>query len=165
MTKPGPKPKPTKLKQVQGNPGKRPLNKRQPKPETTPTKPWGLATHNPQVSKLWDQYAPELERLGILTGLDVGALRLALQHYQFAIEAAADIRESGGLTRIDEKGIERKHPLLSTFAQNSELYRKWATEFGLTPSSRSRLKVEPDAEQLSLADLLFQVIEDESSGK
>jgi hypothetical protein len=37
----------------------------------------------------------------------------------------------------------------------SAAFRSYAAEFGMTPSSRSRLNVTPTAEQLSLADELF----------
>ena len=161
MAKPGRKPKPTAQKRLEGNPGKRAMGK-EPRPRTKAKKPHGLATHNPKVSRLWDQYGPELERLGLLTGMDVGALRLMLQHYQFAVEAAAEVRQVG-LTRKDENGVERKHPMLTIFERHSEMYRKWATEFGMTPSARTRLSVEPQAEQLGLFETLLGVVEASTS--
>ncbi len=161
MAQRGRKPKPTAAKKLAGNPGKRPLNYMEPKPTLAVKKPRGLATHNKYVGKLWDEYAPELERMGLLTGLDVAGLRLMLQHYQFALEAAVDVRNDG-LTRKDENGVERKHPAMLMFERNSEMYRKWATEFGMTPSSRTRLKIDGAAEQLTLEDFFAKVLaEDE----
>lgn len=64
----GPKPKPTALKIVNGNPGHRPLPKDEPRPEGDVVKP---AFVKAKAARLWNQYAPELERLGILTSMDV----------------------------------------------------------------------------------------------
>lgn len=153
----GRKPKPTAQKRLAGNPGKRPLNYDEPKPTMRVKKPRGMATHNKYVGKLWDEYAPELERMGLLTGLDVAGLRLMLQHYQFALEAAFMVRDEG-MTRRDENGVERKHPAMLMFEKNSEMYRKWATEFGMTPSARARLKIEQAAEQLSLEDFFAKAL-------
>jgi phage terminase small subunit len=49
--KPGPKPKPTELKIIEGNPGKRPLNKNEPRPpRLSPQCPnWLL----PEAKKEW----------------------------------------------------------------------------------------------------------------
>lgn len=164
MGTPGRKPKPTAVHKLQGNPSKKKLdNTNEPRPKTRPEMPYGLKTHSPMVAKLWEQHAPEMERLGLLTGLDVGAYRLLLQHYLFALQAAKQV-DVDGMFRLDENGVERKHPGMQVFRDNSEMYRKWASEFGLTPSSRSRLKMEPEAEQLSLADMLFQAAE-EAAGK
>lgn len=158
MAKPGRKPKPTELKRLQGNPGKRPLNEAEPQPEGVAKMPHGLKTHYPQLAKRWEELAAVLEPLGLLTEADGLAFRLLLQHYQFALEAAVELREAGSLTRMDENGVERKHPLLQIFRDNSNMYRMWAAEFGLTPSSRARLKVDGGEGAKSLADELFEII-------
>lgn len=170
MGTPGRKPKPTNLKRLQGNPGKRKLNKGEPTPERgdgPPDRPYGLATRRPTVAKQWDEVAPQLHELGLLTGLDVGALRLMLEHYQVALEALAEMRQQDGtlqLVRTDENGVGRKHPMLQILRDNSTMYLKFAAEFGMTPSSRSRLKVEPQAEQLSLVEQLFQAVDGGGQG-
>ena len=44
-------------------------------------------------------------------------------------------------------------------------FKSWATEFGMTPSARARLQLPEEAEQLSLAEMLFQAVnEDVDSG-
>jgi len=64
---------------------------------------------------------------------------------------------------VDERGLPRKHPLLQVLRDNSTAFRMYAAEFGLTPSSRSRLQIRPVAEQPSLAEQLFNmaVMDDE----
>src|SRR4051794_4588403 len=68
----GRKPTPTKLKVAAGNPGKRPLNDREPQPAVAePPLPAWL----PQRAKAeWRRIVPELLALGLLTRIDQAAL-------------------------------------------------------------------------------------------
>lgn len=153
MSKRGPKPKPTELKKVQGNPGKRALNKQEPKPQTPVKRPRGM---QPIAQRLWDEYAPELERLQVLTGVDSAAFRLMAEHYGFAVQAAR-LLQQGGLTVETGDGV-KKNPVAQVFKDNSLAFKAYAGEFGLTPSSRTRLQMPAEAEQLSLAEQLFQAV-------
>jgi len=79
MTIPGRKPKPTKLKIIEGNPGKRPLNENEPIPQSiAPECPDWLSD---DAKKEWKRLAPELERLGLLTVLDMAAFAGYCQSY------------------------------------------------------------------------------------
>jgi len=152
MARPGPKPKPTELKKLAGNPGKRPLNSQEPQPEPAGTRcPHGLSDG---AKKFWRKEARDLIRLGVLTSADVPAFLLMAEHYAIAREARDVIAEEG-LTSVDENGAARKHPLLQVWRDNATAYRMYASEFGLTPSSRSRLTVAAPDEEPSLAELLF----------
>ena len=63
---------PTVLKLMAGNPGKRPLNKREPQPRrTTPRCPAWL---NKKAKTVWRRIVPELRDMGILTVVDGEAL-------------------------------------------------------------------------------------------
>lgn len=160
MSTKGRKPKPTRVKELAGNPGKRATNKREPKPRTPVKRPWGLGQG--EQRKFWDAHADELERLGILTGVDASAFRLMAEHYAFAVQAAKELREDGRLTVEGREG-PKKHPLLQALRDNSLAFKSYAVEFGMTPSARSRLQLPDDAEQLSLADALFKAITDEEA--
>jgi P27 family predicted phage terminase small subunit len=138
---------------VQGNPGHRPLNTQQPKPKTPVKKARGM---QPLARKFWDEYAPEMERLQILTGVDSAAFRLMAEHFGFAVQAAKQLQEAG-LT-VETKEGTKKNPLAQIFKDNSLAFRAFASEFGMTPSSRTRLKMPAEAEQLSLAEQLFQAV-------
>lgn len=153
MSSRGRKPKPTELKAVQGNPGHRPLNKREPRPKSPVKRPRGLGKG---AAKFWRDHAPELERLQILTGIDAAAFQLMAEHYAIAVQAARELHESG-LTVEGKDGL-KKNPLAQVFKDNAVAFKSFAAEFGMTPSSRTRLKVPEDAEQLSLADQLFQMV-------
>lgn len=154
----GRKPTPTAVKQLHGNPGKRAINKREPKPKTAVKRPWGLGQG--EQRKFWDEHAPELERMQVLTGIDSAAFRLMAEHYAFAVQAAKELREGGELTVEGREG-PKKHPLMQVLRDNSQMFKSYAVEFGMTPSARARLTLPADAEQLSLADMLFDAINEE----
>lgn len=158
MSTRGRKPKPTALKQLQGNPGKRPLPKREPKPKSEVKRPWGLRK---KTRKFWDEHAEEMERLSILTGVDVPAFRLMAEHYALALQALdelnAHVLETGRVTTEGRDG-PKKHPAAQVLRDNSQMFKSYATEFGMTPSARARLQLPADAEQLDWIEQLFEIV-------
>lgn len=161
MSSAGRKPKPTAVKKLEGNPGKRPLNRREPKPKTAVKRPHGLGRGLQR--RFWDEHAGELERLQILTGVDVAAFRLMAEHYAIAVQAVGELREEG-LTVETRDGV-KKNPLAQVFKDNSMAFKAFAVEFGMTPSARTRLQLPEEAEQLSLVDALFQAVAQEVDGE
>ena len=167
MSSRGRKPTPTAVKQLRGNPGKRPMTKREPKPKTAVKRPHGLGQGLQR--RFWDEHAPELERLQILTGVDAPMFRLAAEHYAIAVQAAQELRKSvedgGGLT-VEGRDGAKKNPLFQVFRDSSMAFKAFATEFGMTPSARARLQLPEEAEQMSLAEMLFQAVSEdvETSG-
>lgn len=146
----GRKPKPTRMKQLAGNPGRRKLNTSEPKPSISAD--IGSAAIGESCRTFRDRYLPMLQNLKVLTDADLAAFELMSVHYAIAWRAA-EIVQKKGLT-IKVQGVLHKHPLLQVFRDNSAAFRAYAAEFGMTPSARSRIKVE-EAEQLSLAEILF----------
>ncbi len=72
MARRGPAPKPTRMKVLAGNPGKRPLNRREPQPK--PGLPRCPAQLSEEAKREWKRISKELDRLGLLTVLDRAAL-------------------------------------------------------------------------------------------
>ena len=66
------KPKPTRLKVMTGNPGKRPLNEGEPMP--APSIPDCPPELGPAAQREWDRLVGELGKLRVLTNLDRAAL-------------------------------------------------------------------------------------------
>ena len=65
MAQRGRKPKPTAIKELEGNPGKRLLNADEPKPERkVPPCPKWL---EPEAKKEWRRLSKQLEQIGVLT--------------------------------------------------------------------------------------------------
>ena len=124
------------MKILEGNPGRRPLPTNTPKPQpVAPKIPRGIA---PEARKVWKSLGPHLERMGLLTQVDGPAFLALCSHYALMFEAIKAVQEDG-IRVVDEYGMVRKHPLLQVVRDNSAALRQWATEFGLTPSSRSRM--------------------------
>ncbi|NJN53300.1 MAG: phage terminase small subunit P27 family [Anaerolineae bacterium] len=161
MSTRGRKPKPTAVKQVQGNPGKRALNQREPKPKTAVKRPYGLGQG--LQARFWNEHAAEMERLQVLTGVDVAAFRLMAEAYAFAVQAATELRADGSLT-VEGRDGPKKNPLAQVFRDQATLFKSFAVEFGMTPSARARLQLPEEAEQLTLAEALFRAVQAETNG-
>ena len=139
----GRKPKPTRLKVIAGNPGKRPLNKNEPKPMTnTPDCPPELS---PAAQQEWKRLVSELSALNMLTNLDRVALATYCEAYALWVEAISAIRKYGTMVK-SPSGYPMQSPYLAIANKQAEIMMRIASEFGLTPASRSRIAVpiEPD---------------------
>ena len=140
MAKPGPKSKPTKLKLLQGNPGKRPLPKNEPKPKTD------AALKSPKhldaiAKKEWRRMAKQLHALGLLTDIDKTALAAYCTNYSLWVKASLEIQKTGMLIKA-QSGFPMQSPYLQIANKAQGEMRKWLVEFGMTPSSRAGLNVE-----------------------
>ena len=152
----GPTPKPTALKVLQGNPGKRALPKGEPKPDAgrLPSAPRWLSD---EAKREWKRLAPRLHAVGLLTEVD--GLALAMLCEAFAqYMAAKTVVDSEGLLLVSEKGNSYQHPAAGLMTQARGELLKWAREFGMTPSARTRIVVDTDSAEPSLADLLFEAV-------
>ena len=68
----GRRPKPTSLKLIEGNPGKRPLDRNEPRP--SPGVPTCPAHLNPSAKAEWKRLARQMLTLGMITDLDRSVL-------------------------------------------------------------------------------------------
>ena len=157
----GPKPKPTKLKILEGNPGKRSLNLNEPNPlPIAPECPNWLLD---EAKKEWNRLAPELERLGLLTIIDKAAFAGYCQSYAKWKAAEEFIKKNGTTYRIPKTDKSGKvvsvyiasFPEVVIANQSLNQIKAFAVEFGLTPSSRGRIYLpgeKPDDEFDELLD-------------
>jgi P27 family predicted phage terminase small subunit len=86
--------------------------------------------------------AGELERMGLLTEIDVAALTAYCLAWESLLEAAADVRQNG-VTVPGARGVgERvKNPAFQVMRDSMMAMRAFASEFGLTPQSRARMRL------------------------
>jgi P27 family predicted phage terminase small subunit len=137
----GRKPTPTMLKVLSGNPGKRPLNEHEPvAPQGVPEPPAWL---DAEAKAEWDRVTADLAGMGLLSRADRPALTALCVAWSRWVEAEAQVKKFGTVVKSPEKGFPMKSPYLSIADQALETMRKLMVEFGLTPSSRSRIKI-PD---------------------
>lgn len=136
----GRKPKPTHLKLLEGNPGRRPINGAEPQPTAGP--PSCPAHLNPSGKAEWKRLARELQAIGILTQIDRGVLAGYCQSWGRWVEAERKLKESPALIRTPA-GYVQLSPWLTIANRERELMLRFMAELGLTPSSRTRLNVQP----------------------
>jgi P27 family predicted phage terminase small subunit len=145
----GRRPKPTRLKMLTGNPGKRPLNPDEPQPEAAvPECPPELG---PVAKREWDRLVGELAELGLLTNLDRAALAAYCGAYALWAEAMEAIQKFGTMVK-SPSGYPQQSPYVAVANRQAEIMMRIASEFGFTPASRSRISA-PSATQGNLFDL------------
>jgi P27 family predicted phage terminase small subunit len=148
--RPGPRPLPSNVVELRGNPGKR-KRPAEPQPFTAadPDKP--PAWLFPAARDVWSELAGEVARMGLLHKVDehalaFGCVELALA--QLALrKMGASARRNPSIVTADRAhgGEPRLHPALRAYRQHADGYLKWCKEFGLTPSSRVGLPA-PDGD-------------------
>ena len=132
----GRKPKPTAIKVLQGNPGHRPLNKKDPMPK-------GRLPHCPDwleddAKKEWKRLGKVLAEMGMLTNLDMMAFAGYCQAYARWKGAEEFITQHGDMVRTPN-GYLQQVPQVSIAQTNLKIMLKFCEQFGLTPSARSRM--------------------------
>jgi P27 family predicted phage terminase small subunit len=152
------RPKPTVLKLVQGNPGRRPINGREPLPaRKKPPRPAHLSD---KARKAWPKVARILSGVSVLTvadGLALEGLCEAYADYQSSREA---IKAAGGeyyQVQMGEGGgvMWRAHPAVASRNDADRRLRAWLVEFGLTPAARSKVKIDGKPEESEPAERFF----------
>lgn len=155
-------PKPTHLKILEGNPGKRPLNLDEPKPRpVTPTCPSWLTG---EAKREWKRLVPELEALGLLTIVDRGALAVCCQSYGRMVEAEKFLQRAAktGFMFKTPSGYLQQLPQVSIAQKYAQQYRSFLGLFGLSPADRTRLSTGDSADE---ADEMEQLLRQRSGGR
>lgn len=154
----GPAAKPTNLKIIQGNPGKRQLN-HDVKFDTSEEVLTPPAHLDRKAKAEWKRLAPVVFNAGLLTEGDIaafGAYCAAFSHWYHAEkDLQAKISENGGrMTFETDKGYQQQIPEVS-IATNARLNMiKIAREFGLTPSSRANISAVDKNEESSIMEFI-----------
>jgi len=136
-------PKPTALKVLEGNRGKRPLPQNEPKPD--PIAPKCPAWLHKDAKKEWKRIAPQLERLGLLTQVDMAALAGYCESWAQYKRSIEFIHKHGEVYPIkDDEGRVKylqQVPQVSIANKSLANIRAAATQFGLSASDRGRIQV------------------------
>lgn len=144
---PGRRPKPTQLKLVAGNPGKRATNKREPKPRRIiPSCP----AHLDDAGKVaWGRLCTILDRMGVLTEADALALERLCACYADILECQALILRDGRTYETDGPSgrLIKGNPAAGQLRAADAQFKAYLIEFGLTPAARSKVNADPDANE------------------
>ena len=141
---PGPPPKPKKLKELEGNPSKRPLNETEPEPDIDiPDCPDFLQG---PAREEWFRITPELKTCGLISRIDRAALTAYCQTWGMYVDAcekleALRMEGSDVYTSETANGNIIQNPIIGVINKAALNCHKFLIEFGMTPASRSRIDV------------------------
>lgn len=145
-------PKPTALKLIEGNKGKRSLNKHEPDPEylSDLTAPGYLSV---PASAVWDEIVPHLRQAKLLTKVDVPMLAMgcnAIAQYRAAAHRAGEeLIRSKTIEGEDGKTVEtgeHVNPWLIVQSMSFKQAMAVFQQFGMSPAARTRVAVNPQGD-------------------
>lgn len=143
MARPGRKTKPSRLKALAGNPGKRPANKREPKPRTTTKIPKAPDHLDVGARREWKRLSAQLVGCGLLTDLDRDVLSMYCTAFSRWVAAERTVQRKGTVL-LTAKGYPIVSPYLSIANKAFEQMRALLSELGLSPAARSSIKVDAE---------------------
>lgn len=132
----GRKPVPTTLKILRGNPGHRPLNPNEPRPERkAPTAPRALD----KIARAeWRRMSTVLLRMGLLTEIDRAAFAGYCVSWSQWVQAIEKVQQLGQIIKAPS-GFPIQNPYLAVANRALKNMHAMLIEFGLSPTSRSRV--------------------------
>lgn len=141
----GRRPKPTVLKLVEGNPGKRAINKKEPKPKREiPSCP----AHMSDAGKVaWGRLSVLLDRMGVLTEADSAAFERLCDCYSDILICRESLIADGWTYKtLDAQGntLIKGNPAATQLRSADSQFKSYLIEFGLTPAARSKVHAQPD---------------------
>ena len=136
MAKPGPAPKPKRLKLLRGTyqPCRDAPSVPSPKP-AVPSCPRWLGR---EAKAEWRRVTKELGKLKLLARLDRGALIVLCQLYETHYRAYKVVSENG-FTSVDDSFKVTQRPEVAIMKNAAHELRLAYSEFGMTPSSRPKV--------------------------
>lgn len=137
----GRKPKPKSLKDLQGNPGRRPARAK----ASVSAGPVAAPKHLDSAAlEEWKRVVPLLSPLDLITAESRAALAAYCQAYSRWAAAEVQLRAEG-LIVDSPNGYPMQSPYLAIATGAMKQMLAIMTEFGMTPSSRARVGGEPPA--------------------
>jgi len=150
------RPVPTKLKILRGNPGKRPINQLEPKLRALTKPPAPPAFLGDTARGEWRKRAREFVEIGMLTSADLGLLAAYCESYGRFADASEEFKRLGAPYFYETvHGGQAKHPLVGIIDAAEQSMLRNGSEFGLTPSSRTRIHLPKPAENVDNAQKFF----------
>lgn len=145
-------PKPTALKLIEGNPGKRGSGKQEPDPTYLSDLDPPAWLH-PVASEVWRDVAPHLSAAKLLTEVDVQALAMgcvAIAQYRQSVRALGDdLVKSKVVLDDDENPVvtgEHINPWLIVQSMSFKQAMAIFQQFGMSPAARTRIAIQPQGD-------------------
>lgn len=152
--------KPTAIRKLEGNAGKRALPKNEPNFEVSIPSP---PEHLDDLALVeWLRITPQLYNTGVITNADMSTLASYCTCYSRWVKAEIELKkladggaEYGGLIVVAANGTLMNNPLIGVANTMMLNAVKFAIELGLTPVARSRVTALQVAEKDNPADKFF----------
>jgi P27 family predicted phage terminase small subunit len=153
MGRRGPLPKPTKLKQLEGNPGRRKLPQNEPQPRILPEVPPPPKYLPTVAAAAWRFISQELHAVGLLTSVDEHALEQYCVAYDFWRQCLEKVSQAESLvetfyTPTGEKRYAAPLVEVSLMLKYGGEINRWAKVLGLGPAYRVALTAGNDDEPI-----------------
>lgn len=132
----GPRRKPTKLKILQGNPGKRPIKKDEIDPKVEAPGPPAHLSKNAKIE--WRRIVKILVDLELMSKMDRTALAAYCVAYDRWAEAEKKIQMEG-LTIETTNGNIIQNPSVGIANKAMLILHRFLVEFGMTPAARTKV--------------------------
>ena len=133
----GNRPKPTVLKLITGNPGRRPLNAQEAKPAVQVPEPPELMKGDALLE--WQRVTPLLAEVGLIAQLDRAIIAAYCKCWARWIECERML-ETTGLIVKSPNGYPMYSPYLAASNKAMDQLRQLSEKIGLSGSARSRIK-------------------------
>lgn len=138
-----PRPTPTALKLIKGNPGKRAINKAEPKKVKANIR---VPSHMDSLAKtVWKRVAKTLDELGVLSSTDLDTLENYCETYARIRRLRIELKKLGGTSyesiKPDGEVLWKAYPQASQLDSAERNFKSFAVELGLTPAARSKVQV------------------------
>lgn len=138
----GTKPKPTARRKLEGNPGRRPFNDREPQLPPVETPPPDELEDDARATAEWRRVLLLLQRACVVTEGDRAALIALCQQWSLYLDAHKKV-SAAGLVVKSQSGYPMPNPYLAIAKRALATCERLWSEFGLTPSSRTRVAAAP----------------------
>lgn len=135
----GPKPIPTAIKALRGNPSRRPLNRKEPLP---PEGEFSCPQHlNAAARREWHRILPMLKAMGTAKPVDRSVVAIYCQAYGRWVEVERKLKDKGPLYAT-KAGNVIQSPYLGIAHREEEIMLKAGAELGIGAATRSRINTE-----------------------
>jgi P27 family predicted phage terminase small subunit len=129
---------PTEFKVLKGTARADRMNPDEPKPDLLEEAPAPPCPLDRVARKEWDRIAPLLIRLRLLSAIDLAALAGYCRAFADCVAARRHIERHGRYQKTPDGGF-KLNPAVRDAHRAAELVRGYLVEFGMSPSSRSRV--------------------------
>lgn len=103
--------------------------------------PPGELANRPVAKEFWEVHLPLLVKNRMVTEVDMTAFALMCVCFEEMIEAENELKEKGKVLKT-ENGYLVQSPYVSIAQQRRKEFAEYLREFGLTPSARTRLRIQ-----------------------